>query len=172
VCQHAQLNPRYFYESFLDLDALLVAVYDRTVDELAAKIMTAMGATDGDPRQQARAAIRATVRFVDDDRRRGRVLYAEGLGNEALNRRRLDTGHTLVDFIDRYAQREGHLAPGETIGRIGAAMLVGGFRELLVAWLDGRINVSRERLVQDATALFLALGDAAGEIAASRGSSR
>ena len=30
VCQAAQLNPRYFYESFPDLDALFVAVYDRS----------------------------------------------------------------------------------------------------------------------------------------------
>ena len=35
VCQGARLNPRYFYESFDDLDALVVAVYDRVVDELA-----------------------------------------------------------------------------------------------------------------------------------------
>ena len=33
VCQAAQLNPRYFYESFEDLDALIVAVYDRLVAE-------------------------------------------------------------------------------------------------------------------------------------------
>jgi hypothetical protein len=52
---------------------------------------------------------------------------------------------------------------------VGAAILVGGFSELLVAWLDGRIDVSREQLVDDATALFLALGDAAARIASRRG---
>jgi AcrR family transcriptional regulator len=31
VCQGARLNPRYFYESFDDLDALVIAVYDRVV---------------------------------------------------------------------------------------------------------------------------------------------
>ena len=36
------------------------------------------------------------VRFVDEDRRRARVLYVEALGNEALNRRRIETGHQLV----------------------------------------------------------------------------
>jgi AcrR family transcriptional regulator len=166
VCSRAQLNPRYFYESFYDLDALLLAAYDRTVSELADAILRAT--RNDDPREQLKGAIKATVRFVADDRRRGRVLYVEALGNEALNRRRLETGHALVDVIDRDAQRQGNLAPGETIGRIGAAILVGGFSELLVGWLEGRIRVSRERLVQDATDLFLALGETAGAIAVAR----
>jgi hypothetical protein len=40
--------------------------------------------------------------------------------------------------------------------------------ELVLAWLDGRIDVSRDQLVDDATALFLALGEAAAEVAAER----
>jgi AcrR family transcriptional regulator len=32
VCLKARLNPRYFYESFDDLDTLVVAVYDRVVE--------------------------------------------------------------------------------------------------------------------------------------------
>ena len=55
------------------------------------------------------------------------------------------------------------------ISRVGAAILVGGLTELLVAWLDGRIDVTREQLVDDATALFLALGRATADIAAKRG---
>ena len=51
---------------------------------------------------------------------------------------------------------------------MSAAILVGGLSELLVAWLDGRIDVSREQLVDDATALFLALGRATADIAARR----
>ncbi|HET6953496.1 MAG TPA: hypothetical protein VFI47_24170, partial [Acidimicrobiales bacterium] len=59
-------------------------------------------------------------------------------------------------------------APGEPIGRIAAAVLVGGTSELVLAWLDGRIDVGRDQLVDDATALFLALGEAAAEVAAER----
>ncbi|HEX6416981.1 MAG TPA: TetR/AcrR family transcriptional regulator, partial [Acidimicrobiales bacterium] len=42
VCRHARLNPRYFYESFDDLDALLIAVYERTVTELTTHVLAAM----------------------------------------------------------------------------------------------------------------------------------
>ncbi|HEY9558032.1 MAG TPA: TetR/AcrR family transcriptional regulator, partial [Acidimicrobiales bacterium] len=38
VCQAARLNPRYFYESFDDLDACIVAVYDRLVEQLGAEL--------------------------------------------------------------------------------------------------------------------------------------
>jgi AcrR family transcriptional regulator len=168
VCQSAQLNPRYFYESFDDLDALFVAVYDRVVEQLSEAMTAAVEGAGPDPEAQTRAAIAATVRFVDEDRRRGRVLYVEALGNEALNRRRQEAGFALIDVIDRDARRHGGLAPGESIGRIGAAILVGGFSELLASWLGGRIDVSPEQLVDDTTALFLAVGHTAASIAMER----
>ena len=43
-----------------------------------------------------------------------------------------------------------------------------GTQGLLMAWLDGRIKVSRTQLVDQATALFLAVGDAAAAISANR----
>ena len=169
VCQAARLNPRYFYESFDDLDALVIAVYDRLVAELSAEVMAAVQEAGDDTRAQTRAAVDRIVGFVDDDRRRARVLYVEALGNEALNRRRLETGHALVATVEQYtAERHAPPPAGEHIGRIGAAILVGGTSELVVAWLDGRIDVSRDQLVDDATALFLAVGEAAAAVAAGR----
>jgi hypothetical protein len=57
---------------------------------------------------------------------------------------------------------------GEHIGRIGAAVLVGGAGELIVSWLSGSIKVSRRQLVDDATELFLAIGEAAAKLASTR----
>jgi hypothetical protein len=110
------------------------------------------------------------VSFVDEDRRRARVLYVEALGNEALNRRRIETAHQLVTAVElAAAERHGPLpAGGEHIGRIGAAILVGGAGELVVSWLDGRIAVSRDQLVDDATEILLAIGEAAARLATSR----
>ena len=151
VCQAARLNPRYFYESFEDLDALVVAVYDRLVEELGTTVMAAIAEAGDDPRARTRAAIGRVVGFVDEDRRRGRVLYVEALGNEALNRRRIETAHLLVGVVEQGgAELHGRPAEGERIGRIAAALLVGGVGELVVAWLDGRIDVTKEQLVDDA----------------------
>ncbi len=169
VCSAARLNPRYFYESFADMDELIVAVYDRLVEELGAEVLDAAASAGDDARAQVRACLECIVAFVDDDRRRGRVLYIEALGNERLNRRRIETGHALVGLVEQAgAERHGLPRRGERIGRITAAILVGGTSELVVAWLDGRIDVARQRLVDDATELFLTLGDTAARIATSR----
>ncbi len=42
VVERADLNPRYFYESFADLDSLILAVYDEVVDEMGAIVLSAL----------------------------------------------------------------------------------------------------------------------------------
>lgn len=161
VVERAQLNPRYFYESFADLDELIIAVYDRVVGELGAEVVAALEVTVEEPATQAREVVRRIVQFVDEDRRRGRVLYVEGLGNEALNRRRQQAGQGVVAFFERYAAERHGEAPFGHVERVAAAIVVGGFSQLLIDWLAGHIDVTRDQLVDDATMLFLALGDAA-----------
>lgn len=149
VCRHARLNPRYFYESFRDLDALLVAVYDRLTLELRVEIEKAV-ATASTVEDVVRATVATTVRFIDSDRRRGRILYVEALGNEALNRHRIAASFAVADLI---------AAGSRDVSRqLAAAFVVGGFSEVLRAWLDGRIKVSRTRLIHQTTDLFLAIG--------------
>ena len=172
VCAQARLNARYFYESFDDLDALAVAVYEQVVSELAAEVQAAQAGAPRDLRSQLAAAIDRTVAFVDEDRRRGRVLYVEALGSEALNRRRVEAGHQLVETLGREAAPAAAGGPGEQAARLGAAVLVGGFTELLVAWLDGRVDVPRTQLVEDATTVLLGLGEAAGKVVAKRSTRR
>lgn len=163
VCHAAQLNYRYFYESFSDLDELIVALYDRLVGELGEAAVAAIAAAGDQPGARLRAAIDCIVSFVADDVRRARVLYVEALGNEALNRRRIETGHAVVALVEAHGAKPGE--PRHPIARVAAAILVGGLSELIVAWLDGRIETSREQLVDDATTLFLGLGDTARRIA-------
>ena len=49
-----------------------------------------------------------------------------------------------------------------------ASILVGGLGELMLAWLDGRIDLTLDQLVDDATALFLATGTAAAAMVEKR----
>jgi AcrR family transcriptional regulator len=172
VLERARLNPRYFYESFSDLDQLAVAVYDRVVDDLGEVVWAALGAAGDEPSDQVRAVVRGTVEFVDEDRRRGRILYVEGLGNESLNRRRLETGRTVVAFVQDFSGERRRPQAVDEVGRVGASILVGGFNQLLVDWLAGRVRTGREQLIDDATVVFVALGEAAESVAASRSKKR
>jgi len=169
VLERARLNPRYFYESFGDLDKLAVAVYDRVVGDLGVAVVHALGSAGSEPADQVRAVVTAIVAFVDEDRRRGRVLYAEGLANPALQRRRAETAGLVIAFVDEAAaSRRGPDRGATGIDRVATSVLVGGFNQLLVDWLAGRVPVARAELIDDATILFLALGDAATTVAAHR----
>lgn len=154
VSRAARLNPRYFYESFADRDELVVAVYDWVVEQLREEVAAAVARAAPDLRSVVAAAVSATVAFVAADPRRGRILYQEALGNEALNRRRIASGFAVADFIAAGRRDAPH--------RLAAAAAVGGLTEMLMAWLDGRIRVSRSRLVEVATDLLVALARAAG----------
>lgn len=159
VCAHARLNPRYFYESFADLDDLLVSVYDDVWCQLRRRTDDSLAGLH-DEGAAVRASVAATVSFIAEDRRRGCVLYSEALGNEALKVRRIEAGMAFVNLVQRdrsSCDGEGH---DERIGRLGAAVTVGGFSELLVAWLDGRVELSVEELIDAATEVFLAVWDA------------
>lgn len=169
VCQKARLNPRYFYESFADRDELLVAVYDQQVAALGALVLAAVAAAGDDPAATTRAGIETIVRFVADDPRQAKVLYSEALGNEAVNRRRLESTHAVVGFLVGWAEERYGAAPGgEQINLVAGSILVGGMGELLLAWLEGRIPITLEQLIDDAVTLFLATGETAAKIAASR----
>lgn len=165
VCQQARLNPRYFYESFPDRDALLVAVYDHVVAELGALAAERIEVAGTDPVAGVRAGIDTIVRFVADDPRRAKILYIEALGNEALNRRRLDTNHDLMEQLVILSRDQREATPvSERVASVGAAVAVGGLSELILAWMEGRIAIEIDQLVDDAVAMFLAIGETAARI--------
>lgn len=170
VCERADLNPRYFYESFAGLDELVLAVFERVTGELTERILEAFEAADDDARAKARATIGACVAYLTDDQRRARVLFAEGLGDEALARRRLDTMHAMGQLVATYARRfYGLTDDTDPIGELAASLLVGGVTESIIAWLDGRLELDREGLVDDLAALWVITGEGAVAIARGRG---
>ena len=60
VCRAAGLSSRYFYESFADLDALVVAIFDEVVAQTTSRILGAIA----DAPRSTRAAARAAVETV------------------------------------------------------------------------------------------------------------
>ena len=170
VCAAAQLGPRYFYESFDDLEGLLVAVFDEVVREMTEEILAAVDAApDGDAHANAHAAIDTFARFLTDDPRRARVAFVEAVGSERLMRRRLDAMRALSALVAAQAREFYGTAPGDdAIVDLTASLLVGGIAELLIVWLDGGLAITREQLVEDLTELFVATGESAVAIARRR----
>ena len=170
VCHQAELNPRYFYESFADIDALLIAVYDHVLAGMHAATASVAASPDMAPIVVARIGMGAIVRFIDDDRRRARILYVEALSHPALNTHRRQTDILAIATLEQAAvEAAGSWPTGERVSQIGAAMLIGGMSEVLLDWIDGRIDVTREQLVEDLAVLALALGETTERIARTRG---
>jgi AcrR family transcriptional regulator len=155
VCREAGLTPRFFYESFEDLDALAVAVFDDISVQATAAILEAVVDAAPEPATQARAAI---ATFVDEL-------------TEALARRRLQAMRAMAQLIAEHGRSAyGAPAAADTLVEITASLLAGGLAELLIAWLDGAIDATRDELVEDCAALFMVTAEGAAAIGRERAS--
>lgn len=140
VCAHAGVVDRYFYESFANRDALLVAVWEQSRDDVAGLIIGAMQGRESDPLAALRAAIGAVVGWIDDDAERARIVLADCSGCEPLTNARARALQTVTDLLLELARP--HLrVPGDLGLRMTTLMAVGGFVELATAWKGGWIDV-------------------------------
>jgi AcrR family transcriptional regulator len=169
VCAEAKLTARYFYESFDDLDALRIAVFERVVGEAAQAILAALATAPNDARGRAHTVIEAFVVNLTDDPRRARVAFTVAPGNPDLEQRRMAT----VRMFSRLTAQEGGAFYGapetddpDPIVEMTASLLVGGLAHLMLAWLDGQLAVQRDQLVDYCAEIFVVTGARAAEIAA------
>ncbi len=161
VCRAARLTERYFYESFDDREALLVAVHARVAGEARAAIAAAVADGPNEPVARATAAVEAFVKLLEDDPRRGRVLLGEVFSDNRLARAGVDMIPAFAVLLaEQIAGIFGTLPEGPDAldGQLTSVALVGALAHLFSAWLDGTLEVSRERLVAHVVALIVAAG--------------
>jgi AcrR family transcriptional regulator len=147
VCARSGLTDRYFYESFADRDALLLAVFDGVRDELTGR-MLAVPFT-GEPRRVMRTMFLSLFRALADDPRLARVAFTEHAGSPALESRRHDA---LLAVAEAVAEGVSAAVPGGDFH--GPALFcVGGVGGLISAWLAGRYPATPEELADRCTDL-------------------
>jgi AcrR family transcriptional regulator len=133
VCAVAGLTKRYFYESFDDSEALLLAAYRHSIDELHASMVA--GATAGAPDDLDAMVHGGLVAFfgtIDADPRLARVAFFEILGiSEKVDaayqtaiQRFVDTLLTLAEpaFAASALPRKDRVALAE--GIVGAVLMI------------------------------------------------
>ncbi|MFG2014713.1 TetR/AcrR family transcriptional regulator [Actinomadura geliboluensis] len=153
VCREAELHTRYFYENFPDTDELLAAVYDREAAALGEALAAALDEAGPSPDARTRTGIRGVLRFISDDPRRGRVLFAEARGNEVLAERRRAAQTALLDGVLAMSNIENPRLPVV----VAATMFTGAMTELAQRWADGRLGDDLDAVVDSAVELSLAL---------------
>jgi AcrR family transcriptional regulator len=80
VCAQAGLTKRYFYESFADSEALLLAAYERTTDRLHERVTAAIAGAAPNLEAITRTALAEFIRAIDEDVRIARLVFFEILG--------------------------------------------------------------------------------------------
>jgi AcrR family transcriptional regulator len=168
VCAQAGLIPRYFYESFAGRDELVAALLEDVAGQATARVLAAVAAAPDDAPAKVSAAIGAFVDLLDEDPRRARVLFTEGIGGP-LTAQRLQLERAFAAVIAAQGREFYGTAPGDDrIVDVTALLLASGLGSLMLAWLQGELPLTRDELVEDVTALFVAAGEAAVGIARRR----
>ncbi|MEU8803805.1 TetR/AcrR family transcriptional regulator [Spirillospora sp. NPDC048819] len=157
VCRRAELHTRYFYENFAGTDDLLAAVYDQQAAALGDVLARSLDEAGPDPETRTRAGIRAVLRFITDDPRRGRVLFTEARGNEVLAARRRAAQTALLEGLVAMGSVELGRAGSELPVVIAATMFTGAMTELAQQWADGRLGHDLDAVVDQAVELSVAM---------------
>ena len=158
VCAAAGLTKRYFYESFTNLDAALVAALDTAFVELSVELTDAVR-TLSEAQPRARAMAEVLVDSLAADPRLTR-LYTEAPGHPALRERR---EQAVADFTDLMLSEALTLLPGHGYTdrqRLGVRLVVAGTTDLVAGWLSGTLRADRATIVDAIVAAGLAVSGA------------
>lgn len=147
VTRVSGLSPRYFYESFPDRDALLIAVWEEQYAEVRSVVDEAVAAAPDDFLARMRAALLVTARWIRENPARGRAMLAETLAEELLRRHARRRLPELV--LDTAMQSGGGLLAQGDPRRIELAVtaLSGAIVNLFLEWSGGALKVTDEELV-------------------------
>lgn len=158
VCRAANVSPRHFYEIFADADVLLLATYERAVQQLldaVAAAITASSATSFEDR--LRTVFEVAASYLEAHPEAGRIIFREALTNDILRTRGVITLPAFLATVRRMALEPGR-APAEAPYRhLEATLLSGGLAAVFVEWLSGSGKFTRDELVSYCTTASLTL---------------
>lgn len=160
ICTEANLNKRYFYESFGDLDALAAAVIDYVATDVGRAAVAAFDSVDTAPVDvQARTVVDAVVRSVAVDGRRARVLLGGVAWSPEVHEGRNAAMARLADILAVHARLGRSESARYPATSTVVAFLIGGTAQAVLMWIDGgEDGHSTDQLVDDVTALWLSVG--------------
>jgi AcrR family transcriptional regulator len=165
VCEVAELNRRYFYESFRTREDLLRAVYEEIVAESQAAVVAAIADADG-VEEAIRAGLTAWWQAVTSDVRKARIITLEIVGvSEAIESRRREVRHQFADFVATQAvqlaaidRRRLQIDP-----TIIARALVAAIVDLVVDLTRGDTDTSMDEMIETCIQLVSLAFDASFE---------
>lgn len=148
VLREAGLKERYFAESFAGPEELLAAVHD-DVHQVGYTAAVAAMAKGDSPEERLRLMVDAVARWLADDPRAARIKLVEVVGAGPLVERHRQRG--MRAYAALIEAELPPLPPELKMGRDQLSMaLVAGVNGVLLDWLTGSLDISRDQLVDHA----------------------
>lgn len=158
VCAAAGLTKRYFYENFASLDELVHAVVEQVLADLSAVVLPVIAASGW---RNPRPALSAFIGALLADPRLVRLLVIETHVGSLAPRRQ--------EFIERAVDLWLVTDPGSSkapehlaVQRLLAHAMAGAAGEVAVAWINGRIELDAEQIVDHLVRIFERITPAQG----------
>lgn len=134
VCRDSGLTERYFYESFVDRDEFVRAVYDDVCTRAMSTLLSA---------ETPRDAVERFVALMVDDPTRGRVLLLAPASEPVLTQSGAEWMPNFIELLQRKLTR----ITDPTAQAMAATGLIGALTALFTAYLDGRLSATREQFI-------------------------
>jgi AcrR family transcriptional regulator len=146
VCAEAQLTKRYFYESFPDRDALLLAAADEMFATLRERMEQELP-RNRSRRERTHAMLTVLIDTLSEDPRLAR-LYVESPGNPVLQARREQAITSFTEFAaTAVLTDDGPAAPDP--GRLLATrVLTAGITDVITSWWAGTLDADRDVIIE------------------------
>lgn len=156
ICRSAGLTKRYFYESFPSRNDAFAALADELIADITEKILAAFPNDMMDLRDRIHCAIDSVTTLLFDDPRSAR-FFSEVIGKELLKDTVGPAEHRIAQLLIELilAGREITKSQHDRM-QLAALVIVTGSVRAFTSWLDGRISISREDLVDEITEMSVA----------------
>ena len=136
ICEAAELTERYFYESFANSEALLIAAYGHVVGHLHAEMTAAAAAAGDDAEARLRAALTLYFTRLKQHPKPARVFLLEISGiSPAVDAAKPDAGRVFSDILvpPRRDSKRGDNAATAALLSIG---MVGAVISIALRWVS------------------------------------
>ncbi|MHC2331171.1 TetR/AcrR family transcriptional regulator [Bradyrhizobium sp. USDA 4454] len=134
ICEAAELTERYFYESFANSEALLIAAYNHVVGHLHDEMAAAAASGGDDPEARLRAALTLYFTRLKQHPKPARVFLLEISGiSPAVDAVKLDALRVFSDILVPTASKGSDKGAAATLLSIG---MVGAVISIALRWVS------------------------------------
>lgn len=160
VCEAAGLTERYFYESFENSEALLIAAFDHVAHEVLRDLDLVRAAHQQSSDEAARALLRTYYQILKDEPDGARLFVLE------IARVGPAVDEVLVAWMDEFGELLARaMAPARAATRAGAltrAGVAGAVVQIAKIWIRGGYQEDVFAVAEDALRLVRVLADDIG----------